>query len=123
LGKAIAGLFLMVYGAILTLGNALIMDLIRHIESLDFDLIFALTGRAKFYLLRLGRAASHAIAAYMLLWLQPHFDFSFTALAIAVFFMSLPKRTLPVAEIILLLIAASIFVPVGFTQMLLNAIS
>jgi hypothetical protein len=71
--------------------------------------------------MRLGRAFSHSLAAYMMLWLQLHFNFSFLAMAIAIFFLSIAKRTLPVAEIILLIIAASIFIPAGLTQTLFQA--
>jgi hypothetical protein len=94
----------------------------QFFEALDFDLIFEFAARSRVYLFRLGRAVSHAIAVYMLLWLQPHFNFSFAALAIAIFFMSLPKRTLPVAEIMILFVGISVFVPVGFTRFLVEAI-
>jgi uncharacterized membrane protein YoaK (UPF0700 family) len=91
-------------------------------QSLDKDIesFFNFVNFSRPYLLRLGRAIAHGVAAYMLLWLQPHFSFSFVALAIAVFFLSLPKRTLPVAEIVLLIVTASIFIPVGFSQLLMQ---
>ena len=68
------------------------------------------------YFLRAARAAAYGMASYLLLWLQPHFTFSFAALALAVFFLAIVKRTLFLAETALGLIVVSVFIPVGFPE-------
>jgi hypothetical protein len=92
-------------------------------DDVSIESFFEFLRSARPYFLRLGRAVAHSLAIYMMLWLQPHYNFSFFAMAVAVFFLSLPKRTLPIAEVILLIVAVSIFIPVGFTQTLINALS
>lgn len=63
------------------------------------------------YVLRLGRAVSYAIASYLLLWLQPHYSFNFAAFALSIFFLSLGRRVLPIAEVAMLMILAAVFMP------------
>lgn len=70
------------------------------------------------YAFRVARAAAYGMASYLLLWLQPHFSFSFSAFALAIFLLAIVKRSLPVAEIAVLLIVASVFIPVRLTQAL-----
>jgi len=70
------------------------------------------------YALRLGRATSYGIASYLLLWLQPHYSFSFLTFALSIFFLSLGRRVLPVAEVAMLMVLVAVFVPTR----LLNAI-
>jgi uncharacterized membrane protein len=74
------------------------------------------------YLLRVGRAASYAVASYLLLLIQPHYTFSFSAFSLAVFFLSLGKRVLPVAEVAILLIVIAVFLPVRFVNALLGLV-
>lgn len=83
-------------------------------DSLAFDSLYWP------YLLRVGRATSYAVASYLLLWLQPHYTFSFSAFALAIFFLSLVKRVLPVAEVAILLIVVAVFLPVRFVNALLG---
>lgn len=72
------------------------------------------------YFFRTLRAFAYAMACYLLLWLQPHFDLSYTALASAIFFLALVRRTTFLAEAALILIFVSVFVPVGAVQSLLR---
>lgn len=72
------------------------------------------------YLFRAGRAFSYAMASYLLLWLQPHFTFSFSAFGLAIFLLAVVKRSLPVAEVAVLLIAVSVFIPPRLLQTLIS---
>jgi hypothetical protein len=74
--------------------------------------------KASPYLFRAARAFAYATACYFLLWLQPHFDFSFLALALGVFFLAIVRRTTFLAELALGLILLSIFTPVGLLRSL-----
>lgn len=72
------------------------------------------------YLLRLGRACAYALAAYLFLWLQPHFTFSYLALAAGVFFLATVRRTTWIAEVVLALVVLATFVPVALLRTLLG---
>jgi hypothetical protein len=74
------------------------------------------------YLLRVGRAASYAAASYLLLWLQPHYTFSFSAFALSIFFLSLGRRVLPVAEVALLMVVIAVFLPTRLVNVLLGTL-
>jgi len=89
------------------------LGLPQHEDAELRQFISALTKCAP-YLFRVARAGAYGMAAYLLLWLQPHFSFSFAALALAVFFLALVRRTMFLAEAALGLIVVSVFVPVGF---------
>lgn len=65
------------------------------------------------YLLRLGRACAYALAAYLFLWLQPHFTFSYLALAAGVFFLATVRRTTWIAEVVLACVVVAALVPAG----------
>ncbi len=95
----------------------------RHLTgetSEDYELqqLLAVLTRSSPYLFRVARAFAYAMACYLLLWLQPHFDFSFLAFTLAVFFLATVRRTTFLAETALGLIIASIFVPVGLISSL-----
>jgi hypothetical protein len=74
------------------------------------------------YALRAGRALVYACAGILLYWLQPHFEFGSIAFALAIFLLALISRGQHIAEVALLLIMISIFVPAGFVTTVLASL-
>lgn len=72
------------------------------------------------YVLRLARAGAYAIATFLFMWLQPHFTFSYLALALGVFFLATVRRTTWIAEVVLALVVLATFVPVALLRTLLG---
>jgi DNA polymerase III alpha subunit len=70
------------------------------------------------YLFRFARAFAYGMASYFLLWLQPYFTFSFSALALGIFFLATVRRTTFIAEAALAIIVLSVFIPPGMIQSL-----
>ncbi len=97
----------------------------RHLTTItsqdpELQQFLAILEKASPYLFRGARAFAYAAACYFLLWLQPHFDFSFLASALAVFFLAIVRRTTLLAETALGLVVLSVFVPVGLLSALSN---
>jgi hypothetical protein len=91
--------------------NPQLRRLIRNASSEEeLDILFE---SAWPYVQRTGRAFVYAAAGFLLYWLQPHFEFSSIAFALAIFLLSMVSRGRPIAEAALLLMAISIFVPAG----------
>jgi hypothetical protein len=86
-----------------------------HIDS-DAEAFLTAAKSLLPFLLRLGRGAAFSISAYLLLSLQSHFDFNFNQLAAAIFFLALSNRTVLLTEMLLFVIAVSIFIPTSLTQ-------
>jgi hypothetical protein len=63
------------------------------------------------YLFRITRVFAYGVASYLLLWIQPHYTFSFAAMAFGLFLLATVKRTTIITEVALAVIVASVFHP------------
>lgn len=98
----------------------------RHLNATrdkenDFGIDDALLQQGLDYAFRIGRAAAYGLAGYLLVSIQSHFTFSFAALSLTVFSLALVRRSLILAETVLVLLIIATFLPAELIQAINSA--